>query len=284
MNCLHIEIEFSRLSSRNLAALTIINLILMVGNVIANISVMYVLIKTKQMTNITCKLIFVLSTSDLMIGVFVQNLFMASFYERNCLLQKILRFFSLFLTHFSCYIIAILGIDRYIRIKYFTKFKTIWTKKVVLTLMCIAFCHALQLAVMAVIDSIMNSRVSFILYIAIEGIIAVIIVFLQIKTITISNKICATSNISTAERTNKKITRLSLRIMLLLCFFMAPQLLITNILKTKNQDQFSDSERSVLQVIYCLSVSLVFENSLANAILFLLMNVKARRYFRGFIR
>lgn len=151
-------------------------------------------------------------------------------------------------------------------------------------LMCIAFCHALQLAVMAVIYSIMNSRVSFILYIAIEGTIAVIIVFLQIKTITSSNKICATSNISIAERTNKKITRLSLRIMLLLCFFMAPQLLITNILRTKNQDQFSDSERSVLQVIYCLSVSLVFENSLANAILFLLTNVKARRYFRGFIR
>ena len=99
---------------------------------IANISVMYVLIKTNQMTNITCKLIFVLSKSDLMIGVFVQNLFMASFYERNCLLQKILRFFSLFLTHFSCYIITILGIDRYIRIKYFTKFKTIWTKKVVI--------------------------------------------------------------------------------------------------------------------------------------------------------
>ena len=254
MNCLHIEIEFSRLNSKQLAALTIVNLIVMVGNVIANISVMYALVKTKQMANITCKLIFVLSTSDLMIGVLVQNLFMASFYERNCLLQKVLRFFSLFLAHFSCYIIAILGIDRYIRIKYFTKFKTIWAKKVVLTLICIAFFHALQHAVMGVIDSIMNSRVSFILYIAIEGTIAVMIVFLQIKTITISNKICGTSNISTAERTNEKITRLSLRTMILLCFFMVPQLLITNILKTKNQDQLSDNERSMLQVIYCLSV------------------------------
>ena len=64
-----------------------------------------------------------------MIGLFVQNLFMASFYERNCLLEKVLRLLSIFLPHFSTYIIAILGVDPNLRIKYFVKFKTIWKKK-----------------------------------------------------------------------------------------------------------------------------------------------------------
>ena len=234
------------------------------------------------MVNITCQLIFMLSSSDLRIGLFVQNLFITSFYDRTCLLEKVLRFFSIFLTHFSALIIAILGIDRYIRIKYFAKFKAIWTNKVVSILMCLAFLHDLYLAVMAVINSVMNSKVAFYLYIALESTIVAAIVFLQIKTIRASNRVCTTSNISTAERINKKITKLSLRIMILLCLFVAPQLLITNIMRTTNQDQFNGNEKSVLQVIYCLSLSFVFENSLANAVLFLLTNVKVKMFLRGF--
>ena len=148
--------------------------------------------------------------------------------------------------------------------------------------MCLAFLHDLYLAVMAVINSVMNSKVAFYLYIALESTIVAAIVFLQIKTIRASNRVCTTSNISTAERINKKITKLSLRIMILLCLFVAPQLLITNIIRTTNQDQFNDNEKSVLQVIYCLSLSFVFENSLANAVLFLLTNVKVKMFLRGF--
>ena len=71
MTCFRFGIDFSRLNLKYLAALTIVNLNLMVGNVIANILVMYILIKTSQIENITRKLMFVLSTSDLIIGLFV---------------------------------------------------------------------------------------------------------------------------------------------------------------------------------------------------------------------
>ena len=243
---------------------------------------MYILIKTSQIENITCKLMFVLSTSDLMIGLFVQNLFMASFYERNCLLEKVFRFTSTFLTHFSCYIIAILGVDRYIRIKHFAKFKTICTKKVVLTLMCTAFFHALHLAVMVIMNSVKNSPVGFFLYIAFQGTFAGIIMILQIKTIKTSNKVCVISNISSAQRTNKRITKLSLRIILALRIFVVPEIIISNLLRTINQDQFRDNQRSVLEFIYCLTLSFIFANSLANAVLLLLTNVKAKRFFRNF--
>ena len=48
MTCFRIGIDFSRVNSKHLAALTIVNLNLIVGNVITNILVMYILIKTNQ--------------------------------------------------------------------------------------------------------------------------------------------------------------------------------------------------------------------------------------------
>ena len=42
-----------------------------------------------------------------------------------------------FLANLSSYTIAIIGIDRYIRTKYYTNFRAIWTTKVVTSLICI---------------------------------------------------------------------------------------------------------------------------------------------------
>ena len=52
------------LNTRQFAVLAICNILLIVGNVITNVLVMYILIKTKQISNVTCKLIFMPSASD----------------------------------------------------------------------------------------------------------------------------------------------------------------------------------------------------------------------------
>lgn len=127
-----------------------------------------------------------------------------------------------------------------------------------------------------------NSPIAFFSCIAFEGTLASIMTILQIKSIRISKKVCVTLNISTAQRTNKKITKLSLRIILTLCIFVVPQIIISNLLQTVNQ--FSDNERSVLEFVYCIALSFVYLDSLANAVLFLLTNVKAKRFFRNFVR
>lgn len=150
--------------------------------------------------------------------------------------------------------------------------------------MCIVFFHALHLGVLALIDSVRNSPVAFFMYIAFEGTVASTLLILQIKTIRTSNQICAISNVSTAEWTNKKITKLSLRIMLMFCIFVVPQLTISSLLRTINQAHFSDNGRSLLEFIYCLTLSFAFANSMANSVLFLLTNVKAKKFFRNFVR
>ena len=60
-----------------------------------------------------------LSISDLFTGVFAQNLLIAVIYKPKCLVKMISRFSSEFLTHLSGYTIAITGVDRYMRIKFY---------------------------------------------------------------------------------------------------------------------------------------------------------------------
>ena len=57
---------------------------------------MYILIKTKQIENVTCKLIFMLSASDLLIAIFVQNLLTAMLYAINCSLFLVQTFVKVY--------------------------------------------------------------------------------------------------------------------------------------------------------------------------------------------
>ena len=75
--CFRDEIHISFLTYTQLVTVSIFNELVMVGNVIGNTLVIYVLIKTKHLSNVACKLIFMLSVSDLMVGAFGQNLFFA---------------------------------------------------------------------------------------------------------------------------------------------------------------------------------------------------------------
>ena len=147
----YFEMKVWFLNTRQFTALVICHIVLIIRNIITNALVMYILIKTEQISNVTCKLIFMLSTSDLLIAIFVQNLLTALLYVINCSLLLVQIFFSVFLTHLSMYTIAIIGVDRYVRVKYYVNFKTIWTKKVVFTLIFTGCFPALFQAVMVAI-------------------------------------------------------------------------------------------------------------------------------------
>ena len=71
--CYRDEVHTSYLTYIQLATIIVFKGQVMVGNVIANALVIYILVKTKQLSNIACKLIFMLSIPDLMIGSFGQN-------------------------------------------------------------------------------------------------------------------------------------------------------------------------------------------------------------------
>lgn len=270
------QIHTSYLRNSQLAILTVTNLTVTVGNVAANALVIYALIKTKQLYNVANKLIFMLSISDLLIGGVAQNFYIAVIYGTNCLAGLIARVFSVFLINLSSYTIAIMGVDRFIRIKYYASF--------ILTLVSIACLAALVNAVGLTIGFLLKldqifTRVNFF----IGAITLSTVTFLQVLVTRTSNTVHMESKIDLAHAANKIITKLSMRIMLLVLFCHAP-LLIVHFIRSKFQAQFNKKGKSILEFIACLSIIIIYANSLINAILFLTMNVKAKRFLRDFVR
>ena len=257
-------------------------MVLILVNIITNAFVIYILIKTEQISNVTCKLILVLSVSDIVLGVVAQPLFTIEFYDRNCLVATACLFVSVFLTHVSGYTIVIIGIDRYIRIKHFVNFKAIWTTRFALTLSCIGCIFALIQVLMITIGLLLNKdEVAKRIYIAIDSTIIALMILLQLQTIKTSKALHHKSVISALETIDKKILKLSIRIMALLCFFIVLPAVIVHVLREALQKQLNGNQKTLLDFISCISLLSVYANSSANANLFLMVNVKVKKFFRS---
>ena len=279
--CFSYSINVTYLTLSHLVILTVINVIVMVGNVVLNTLVMYILTKTNQLSNITCKVILTLSMSDLVTGAVAQNLFLAVLYRPSCSINLVTRTISTFSTNFSGYTTAILGVDRFVRIKYFTKVKTILTSRFILTLISMAFLAALFNAVgvpMGLLLMKENLFASVSLVLAVTVVTSVTL--LQVLVIRTSNAV-SNESIDNSQVVNKKINKLSMSIMLALLFFTTPFLFISS-MKDFIQDLSSKNLKSGYEFTFGISVVFMYTYSLVNAILFLSMNGRAKRFLRDF--
>ena len=275
--CFSYGINVTYLTLSHLVILTVINVIVMVGNVVLNTLVIYILTKTNQLSNITCKVILTLSMSDLVTGAVAQILFLAVLYSPSCSINLVTRTISTFSTNFSGYTTAILGVDRFVRIKYFTKVKTILTSRFILTLISMAFLAALFNAVgvpMGLLLMKENLFASVALVLAVTVVTSVTL--LQVLVIRTSNAV-SNESIDNSQVVNKKINKLSMSIMLALLFFTTPFLFISS-MKDFIQDLSSKNLKSGYEFTFGISVVFMYTYSLVNAILFLSMNGKAKRF------
>ena len=256
----------------------------MIVNIIANMMVMYIQLKTGQIANGACKLFFMQSVSDVTIELFCQNLQATILHEKNSLLLDAYAFTGSFLMHLSMYTITLITIDRYLRIKHYAKFRILWTTRVVLGLASLDIFLSLLQAILALIGLMLGKENVFIpSYFAIDGVIVSGITFLQFLTIRTSSAVCDESRTVASENTKKKITKFSMQILLLFCCFNAPHLIIY-VLREIIENKLNNHKRFFVEFFSTLSVIFVYANSFANAVLFLLTNVKAKRFLRNFIR
>ena len=276
--CFSYSINVTYLTLSHLVILTVINVIVMVGNVVLNTLVIYILTKTNQLSNITCKVILTLSMSDLVTGAVAQNLFLAVLYSPSCSINLVTRTISTFSTNFSGYTTAILGVDRFVRIKYFTKVKTILTSR--FTLISMAFLAALFNAVGVPMGLLLMKENIFVsVALALAVIVVTSVTLLQVLVIRTSNAVSNGSIIDNSQVVNKKINKLSMSIMLALLFFTTPFLFISS-MKDFIQDLSSKNLKSGYEFTFGISVVFMYTYSLVNAILFLSMNGKAKRFLR----
>lgn len=277
--CFSYSINVTYLTLSHLVILTVINVIVMVGNVVLNTLVIYILTKTNQLSNITCKVILTLSMSDLVTGAVAQILFLAVLYSPSCSINLVTRTISTFSTNFSGYTTAILGVDRFVRIKYFTKVKTILTSRFILTLISMAFLAALFNAVGVPMGLLLMKENIFVsVALALAVIVVTSVTLLQVLVIRTSNAV-SNESIDNSQVVNKKINKLSMSIMLALLFFTTPFLFISS-MKDFIQDLSSKNLKSGYEFTFGISVVFMYTYSLVNAILFLSMNGKAKRFLR----
>ena len=207
-------------------------------------------------------------------------MFFALFHGTSFFIKILFRIVTIFLTNLSDYIIAVLGIDQLIRNKYYETFKTILTITFILALMTIACSTALISAVgIAVGLHLRIERVFTTISFIFGAMVLTIVILLQVLVIQTSNAVHSISTIDASQLTNKKIIKLSTRAVVSLILFCSPYLILAA-MKTRLQDQLNKNEKSMLEFILSASVILADGNSLINAILFLTMNVKAKRFLR----
>ena len=225
------------MTQRQLIVLASVNLIIMVGKEILNALVVFILIKTRQIVNIACKFIFMLNVSDLMVRLFGQTLFTTMFYMQSCLVARVSVFASVSVTFI------------------FDVFK----------------------AVMTTIGLLSDQKlITGTIYVVVDSIILCMIFFLQVLIVQTSNAMNNESKITITGRIDKKITKLSLRIIFLLLFFLTP-CHVLHILHSITENKVTKFENSGLEFISVIGMIFIFGNSAANNVLFLTTNMKAKR-------
>ena len=219
-----------------------------------------------------------------MIGAFAQSLFFALIYGTNCLIQILSRTFSVFFTNLSSYTVSLMGIDRFIRIKYYANFRSILKNKFIFTLVSLVCLAALFNGVGFPILLLLKKEHIFSLVSFFLGALAFIIAtFMKVLLMRTSRAISGKSSINASRAATKNITTLSICILFAKYSLSLPFLMIS-IVKFKLQHLFNENGKSIQEFIYCISIILVYANSLVGAILFLVMNVKAKRFLRDFLK
>ena len=232
-----------------MSTLIVANFILMVENILANALVIYILIKTKQASQVIYIMIFILRASDMLIGILAQSSLASIVFWAPCSVDEVFVFVFTFLSHMSNYTIAVLGVDRYFRIKHYATFRAKWTTKLLSKLMCIVFSLALNQAVTRAMGLIFGrEHIALSLYILIDSIVICTVIFLQIKTIKTSSVLQNQSTVVVSNRINKKMSKWSLQIMILLCIFTAPQLVVYIVLEII-VDDLNDHKRSIIEFV-----------------------------------
>ena len=179
-----------------------------------------------------------------------------------------------------------IDVERYLRIRYNAVFNTIWTTKKVLKLTLILFFLTLFQALI-ITEGLMLRKEEFVkpFYITVNATAIDTIILLRTLAIRTSNAMHNESTIVTLERTNNGITipKLSTRITLLLCFFIAPHLSIYTACELISY-QLIYYRKSAVKLVSMISLVWVYVNSFFNAVLFLMTNVKAKRFLRNYLQ
>ena len=261
-----------------------INLLIMVVVVLVNTAVVYLLVKTKQLLNTSIQLIFYLTIVDCLVGIIIPPLFAISLfnypYKRHCSFNITVQFVSVFLTHASGYIIGLIGVDRYYRMKYLNRYSEfVTTRKLHISLALV-----LSLSFIVALVYTLGSKLQFFLTVryivsSIDSCIVLLVFSTYILTATsVTRYRQASTHQNMLRNVDKGMTSIASKILIAILIFYTPYVCIS-IIHTKMIKEIYGKKRQWLNFALFFSYSLVTCNSFANGIIFIKFNKKSRKEF-----
>ena len=167
-------------------------------------------------------------------------------------------FVMIYFFHLSIYTVAVIGIDRYLRIKHYASFKALWTKRIALTFVSIGSFLTLFQSLLTTTGLLFGKHYIVVpVYFTIDGLILIAVMFLQILTIRTSNAVISESTTVASGRITRKVTKLSMQIMLLLCLLVLPHQ-IMSVLHDIFHENLSGSGNFILGFLLLVSYQLPF--------------------------
>lgn len=273
------------LSNTHIIILVVTNTILLLGNIFSNSLVICLLVITRQLSNYSNKFTMLLSSSDVATALIVQTLQISVLFlplDPPCPVSLLTQFFSTALPRISGYTIGIIGLDRYVRVRYIMHFRKILTSKRAYILMSTVCVMSVINALLNTVGAVYDRRSLF------RGVTACIdipaitfVVALQIKSVIImKSRVAGTENPEILHETSAKVITLSSRIMVLFVICCIPFQMISFI-RILFLNQLQGASRSNIEFFLRFTFFGSYINSIGNALLFINTNVQAKEYMRN---
>lgn len=149
---------------------------------------------------------------------------------------------------------AVLGVDRFVRIKCFTKVKTVLTSAFILALISIAFLTAL-FNVVAIPMGLMLIKENLFSYVTVTLTVTIVIImmFLQVLVMRTSNVVSNESTIDASQPVYKKINKVSMCVMLASVSLFISFLIISG---SKSLIQYLLSKTSISEIKFTFGISI----------------------------
>ena len=271
----------SNLSNGQLNFLVTFDVVVMVLNIVTNIVVILSLVATKQLKNNSLKLILYLSISDCCLAVITQPLFAAmltNFADRSyCNFETVVQFFAILFTHTSGYTIAVIGYDRYARMKYLNRYSQVVTDIRIKCTLALVWMSSLIQALVYVCGTQLNffakaKKVT----VGIDAVIALSVLLFYVMTIrVIRNYRNHAENRQVLKGVDKVVTRLASKILLSIIVFYISYVIIS-LTHSALISKYQHTKKRWLEFSLFVGYILTYCNSFVNALIFLGVNKPAK--------
>ena len=245
--------------------LTGICVITMVGILFTNVTVIICLFKTNQTNNLFFHTILHLCFPDVLFPLAgIPTFIFGSVIKTNSRVLEIAEPCSVLLfLHVSMYIIGLIGVDRFVRIKYYIKHREILTPFRFFMVKILILGLALFNSVLILLNILNPTRIFHMIVAFFDISLIIVMAVLQIKTISSMKTLQVVTESSLGRKIRKLTTKILIAITLLL-----PPYIVCAILRGNIEATLTDEEKRNLQFIFGITINLVFVNSSTNAVSF----------------